>query len=125
MIIEINNKDIIEELFKDIFKQELKVNIYSKIAVYKENDILGFLVYDLIYDRIELEYIGVKKEYRKKNIGSKLMEYLINKNLSISLEVDISNINAINLYEKYGFKKVSIRKNYYEGKDAYLMLKEV
>lgn len=122
MIIEVSSKDI-EELFKIIFKQELKLNVYSKIIAYKEEKIVGFLIYDDIYDRYEIEYIGVIEEYRNKGIGSKLMEYL--KDKSISLEVDTNNIYAIRLYEKYGFKKVSVRKNYYNGNDAYLMVKEV
>ena len=124
MIIEVNKKDI-ENIFIEIFEQELKINIYSKIVAYKEKKILGFLIYDVIYDRCEIEYIGVLEEYRNKKIGSKLMEYLLKNNSNISLEVDINNINAIKLYEKYGFKKVSIRKNYYKNHDAYLMVKEV
>ena len=122
MIIESNIEEI-EDIFKQIFNQELKLNIYSKIVAYKEDKIVGFLIYDDIYDRYEIEYIGVLEEYRNKGIGSKLMEYLDNKN--ISLEVDVNNENAIKLYEKYGFKKVSIRKNYYNNHDAYLMVKEV
>ena len=32
---------------------------------------------------------------------------------SITLEVNDKNIPAINLYLKYGFEKVGLRKNYY------------
>lgn len=122
MIIEVSIEEI-EDIFKQIFNQNLKLNIYSKIIAYKQDKIIGFLIYDDIYDRYEIEYIGVIEEYRNKGIGSKLMEYLKDKN--ISLEVDVENEYAIKLYEKYGFKKVSIRKNYYNGHDAYLMIKEV
>lgn len=122
MILEVNYKDI-ENIFKQIFNQELKLNVYSKIVAYKEDKIIGFLIYDDIYDRYEIEYIGVLEEYRNKGIGSKLMEYL--KDKPITLEVDVTNEFAIKLYEKYGFKKVSVRKKYYNGNDAYLMLKEV
>lgn len=125
MIVEIKDISLIEDIFKKIFKQELKTTIYSKIVVYKEEDILGFMIYDLIYDRIELEYIGVIEEYQNKKIASKLMDYLININLPISLEVNINNIKAINLYKKYNFKQVSLRENYYNNEDAYLMVREV
>ena len=125
MISEIKDISLIEDIFKKIFDQELKTTIYSKIVVYKEKNILGFMIYDLIYDRIELEYIGVVEEYQNKKIASKLMGYLININLPISLEVNINNVKAINLYTKYNFKKVSLRKNYYNNDDAYLMIREV
>ena len=43
----------------------------------------------------------------------------------ISLEVRISNKKAINLYEKYGFIQINVRKSYYANpiEDAYLMMK--
>ena len=125
MIEVIKDKKIIENIFKNIFNTELKTTVYSNIIIYKEEKIMGFMIYDLIYDRIELEYIGVIEEYRNKKIASKLMDYLINLKLPISLEVNINNIKAINLYKKYNFKQASIRKNYYNGEDAYLMIREV
>ena len=124
MIIETNN---IDKIFNEIFHKELKLNTYSKIIAYKENnDIVGFCVYDLIYERIEIEYIGVSEAFRGQNIGYKLLKYIIDTyNLEISLEVNKNNEIAINLYKKLGFKVVTERKNYYNGEDAYLMIREV
>ena len=51
------------------------------------------------------------------------MEYIISYNLSISLEVDETNIKAIKLYEKYGFKNKAIRNNYYGKNNAILMVR--
>ena len=59
----------------------------------------------------EVEY----EEERRKGIASKLMEYLIKNNLSITLEVKKTNISAINLYKKYGFYEVGNRKDYYKN----------
>ena len=76
--------------------------------------------------RIELEYIWVHKDYRKNGIGSKLMDKMFSENVSnITLEVRKSNIDAIGLYEKYGFKVVSVRDNYYGSEDAFLMMREM
>ena len=63
--------------------------------------------------------ISVKKEYWGNRIGSAVMEQLIKfakdnafiKN--ISLGVRASNYNAISLYEKYGFEKIGIHKNFF------------
>lgn len=102
-------------------------NIFTKyIAYYIDNKIVGYLVYENLYDRVEIDYIYVVNEYRNKKIGSFMMEYLINlckkeKLYNITLEVSINNIYAIKLYEKYGFKTVTIRKGYYKGIDALLM----
>lgn len=102
-------------------------NVFTKyIAYYIDNKIVGYLVYENLYDRVEIDYIYVVNEYRNKKIGSFMMEYLINlckkeKLYNITLEVSINNIYAIKLYEKYGFKTITIRKGYYKGIDALLM----
>lgn len=87
-----------------------------------DNKLIGMLDYSLIYNRIEIENIEVNENYRRKHIASFLMDYLVKKSTeNITLEVNINNYKAINLYEKYGFKKVAIRKNYYGNEDAVLM----
>jgi ribosomal-protein-alanine N-acetyltransferase len=46
--------------------------------------------------------------------------------VDLTLEVRPSNLNAINLYIKSGFKQVSVRKAYYNnGEDAFLMYKRL
>lgn len=95
-----------------------------------DNKIVSFLNYSLIYDRIEIEYIYTNPDYRNKNFATILLNHLIdlginNNCLNITLEVRCSNTSAINFYEKNGFKKVSIRKNYYNGEDGILMIREL
>ena len=131
MIKIINDVNIINDIANNIFNFDIKITTYSKIIGYEDNNkIVGFLVYDLIYERCEIEYIAVLSEYRNKQIASKLLEYAINdcKNnnvINISLEVNINNISAINLYKKFDFKIEAIREKYFNNDDAYLMVKEV
>lgn len=101
-------------------------NVFFKSLVYIEDDIKGIIIYDLLYDRIEIEYIIIDEDYRKKGIGSKLLGKIETKNIkNITLEVRESNVSAINFYKKNGFKIETIRKNYYENENGYLMLKEL
>ena len=106
-------------------------NPFSKRIEYIiDNVSVGYLDYSLIYDRMEIDNFLVNPLYRNKGIGNKLMTYLIdiaNKNNvdNITLEVRVSNIVAINLYKKYGFLEVAIRKYYYGDEDGILMEKQV
>ena len=102
-------------------------NPFLKNYVYLIGDNpVGLISYSLIYDRIELEYIWVKDEFRTHGIASKLMDKMLDENINnITLEVRTTNCSAINLYKKYGFKIVSTRENYYGNEDAYLMIREV
>lgn len=134
MIKELSQKEfsIIEGMFPDVFSNskvetELKNNSFRKFyTVSVDKNIIGFISFDIIYERAELININIKKEYENNGYGSALLsflfEYLKSKNIeSITLEVRINNYNAIHLYEKFGFIKVGCRKKYYNGIDAILM----
>ena len=114
----------IKEFNIDYLKKE---NPFLKNYIFlKNNEPIGLISYSLIYDRIELEYIWVHIEHRKKGIASKLMDIMIDEDVkNITLEVNVNNKGAIKLYEKYGFKIVSVREKYYGNDDAYLMIREM
>lgn len=103
---------------------KVTLNPFNKIIGYYINDLLvAFLDYSVMYEKIEINYIFVINEYRRRNIAYNLIKYVIDNYEfdNITLEVNINNIGAISLYKKLGFKVISIRKNYYDGIDGYLM----
>ena len=74
--------------------------------------------------------IVTKKNYRRQGIGCLLLKNLItiSKSLnakSITLEVNENNSNAINLYTKFNFQKIGVRKNYYKNESAIIMKKDL
>ena len=103
------------------FDDTIKPSVYSKYLFYDDK---GYIHYDLIYDRIEIIKFFVKEEYRGLKIGYKLLEKLVSMYNNISLEVKCSNKKAISLYECFGFINVKILKNYYNGEDGYLMVRD-
>lgn len=112
-----------------ILKSEIE-NPNSKYIVAKENnDVLGFAGFIILPDDVEITNIVVKKSMRKKGIGKLLLEKLIEmaketEKDNISLEVNEKNSIAIDLYLKYGFKKLGVRKKYYNSiDDAIIMTK--
>ena len=104
---------------------------FSIMMVYElDGKVVGFISYSIIYDRAELDYIYVEKNYRKNSIASALMKFCLenvieNDCQNITLEVNVHNDGAINLYKKFGFSDVAIRRNYYHGEDALLMIREL
>lgn len=76
----------------------------------------------------EIHSIGTDLAFQRRGIGSLLMDNVVHvadlKNAPIFLEVRTDNAPAIALYEKYGFEKMGIRKNYYNGADALTMKRE-
>ena len=104
-------------------KNEL-LNPNSKYIVAKSNNkIIGFTGLWKSVDDVHITNIVTAKKYRNKNIGnlmlSKLIEMARNEKgiTSITLEVNLNNIPAQKLYEKFDFKVVGIRKKYYNNID--------
>lgn len=105
------------------FKTEL-LNPNSKYIVAKVNNkIVGFAGIWKAVDDVHITNIVTAKKLRRQNIGSILLSNLIEMAkseigiTSITLEVNSTNIPAQKLYEKFGFKKVGIRKKYYNNTD--------
>ena len=109
--------------FSKLFHIE-NLNQNETIYIYKENNInKGFIHIQNGLDIIDLLNIIVKPKYQNQGIGSVLIKYIIDnkQDKKIMLEVRSKNINAIKLYQKYDFKIINIRKNYYKDDDAIIM----
>lgn len=91
-----------------------------------DEKMVGFILFNDVYGDIEICYIAVIEEYRRRHIATKLINEVLKlmKNIC-SLDVRSKNIAAIALYKSLGFVPVYIRKNYYDDDDAIVMLKEV
>ena len=134
MIRELRNADIddltelllnydkkIENYFN--FKDYLKNGIYSQYVYVIDDKIVGYILITIIDDLVEIHLLYVDNLFRNQKIGTKLIVYIINKYSShrFLLEVAINNYIAIKLYENMNFKKINIRKKYYNDIDAYVM----
>ena len=128
MIIE---KEAFDEHWKrKDFEYEIIENEFSHMYVYEEdNKIIGIIGYYILFDDAQITTIAVLKETRGKKIATQMMEFAIkdcNKKMcsQLSLEVRQSNYKAINLYKKFDFIEMNIRKAYYEdGEDAIFMMR--
>lgn len=94
---------------------------------YMDNDkVLGYLEIRLVDDVIDIMNIFVNEENRKQGIATSLMEEMFNKEdySRIMLEVNEHNDDAIRLYNKLGFKEISLRDRYY-GEDTAIIMEKV
>ena len=69
-------------------------------------------------------------DYQGQGFGTELFNHSVDylKSLGVKtmlLEVRKSNKKAQAFYERFGFAKSHVRKNYYKTEDAYVLIKEV
>jgi len=80
--------------------------------------IIGFAGFWVMADEAHITTIAVREAYRQQGIGELLLMTVIDlareiKARLVTLEVRASNTMAQDLYAKYGFTKVGVRRNYY------------
>ena len=103
-----------EAAFADALTQENAVTLVAET----DGEIAGFITGVFLFDNADIYSVATSEQHRKKGIGGKLLQAffdtLPNEVETVGLEVRESNLAAISLYEKHGFERVGLRKNFYE-----------
>jgi len=138
---EVNEKELPEDYPFFFYKSILDNFPESFLVAHTKDDpnnIIGYIMWRIektpsknslrLLNKAHLVSIAVSKDHRKKGIASALlsksMPMIGKRNVSeYVLEVRVSNYHAINLYEKFEYKKEGIKKRYYkDGENAYFMV---
>lgn len=141
-VIEINRKCLPENYPEWFFRDHL-VNWGEAFLVAEVNgEVVGYVMCRVEFGlgitvkglvrRGHVISLAVLPEHRRKGIATALMKEAL-KALKekygckeVYLEVRVSNLPAIRLYEKLGFKRVKVIPMYYaDGEDAYLMARSL
>lgn len=114
-----------DSIYKEIVKNDYA---YYFVARLKDEDkVIGYGGIWVLFEEAHVTTLAVHPLYRRAGTGSLLLSNLLQEALSrgaeqVFLEVRDSNRAARALYERYGFKKIGRRKNYYYHEDALVMV---
>ena len=133
---EVNN--IEQETFpspwtRESFLYRLNERDYNiSLVVLVERNLVAYAVSYIVYDELHFSNLAVKMNYRRHKIAEILLSTSMQLGKEkhcrwVHLEVRRNNKSAIQLYQKFGFKIVGVRKDYYkeENEDALLMSKSI
>ncbi len=143
--IKLANKDHVDGMFvieqqsfvtpwshKSIYDDVVNNSLAKYLVVLDDKKVVGYLGYWMIIDQAHITTLAIKKTYRRKNLAldlfSKMIELVKDEEVvAITLEVRENNTSAICLYEKLGFTREGIRKNYYKdtNENALIMWKTI
>lgn len=121
------------ETFSDAWSEnsvrgELQNDLALWLAAVDGETVAGYIGSQTVLGEADMLNLAVRPEYRRQGIGRRLVEELISRLDAhcLTLEVRLSNENAIRLYENLGFVQVGRRKNYYQKprEDALILRKE-
>lgn len=119
---------------REWYEGELKRPEVCFIYVLRTPDrpVAGFCAFWLVIDQAHINNLAVLPELRGQGLGAQLLEAVIAEAahlgaILLTLEVRQSNQPALRLYEKAGFYREGVRKNYYTNpiEDALVLSRKI
>ena len=115
-----------------MFVAELRKPSSLALGAYSdEGDLVGYAFVSRYVDAWHVMNVAVSVEFRRRGIATTLLERLFDvtgtdPRRGYTLEVRVSNLHAIRLYEQLGFEARGIRRGYYTDnrEDALIMWRE-
>lgn len=111
---------------------ELDNSLACWLVAIVDGELAGYIGSQTVLDGSDMMNIAVAPQYRRMGIAEALILALVEKlqarnSLCLLLEVRVSNVPAIALYEKLQFAPVGRRRNYYRNprEDALILRKEL
>jgi ribosomal-protein-alanine N-acetyltransferase len=127
-IMEIERMCFVTPWHENSFYAELNHQPACYLVAHIGERVVGYGGMWVIMDEAHITTLAVHPAYRRQHIGERLLLGLLEVAIArrarrATLEVRTSNIAAQQLYVKYGFQAVAIRRGYYAdtGEDALVM----
>lgn len=114
---------------REHFLQEIHSPLAFPFVAVCNGTVIGYVCLMSLFEEAQILNISVAPQQRCQGVAALLLEQAIAKAREcgaqlLVLEVRVSNAVAIRLYERFGFVRFDLRKEYYENKeDAFLMEK--
>ena len=117
---------------RQAYRSELEHNRLAQYLVVRAADeVIAYAGMWMMVDEAHITTFAVHPAWRRQRIGEQLLLNLVDiardrQAREVTLEVRLSNLAARRLYEKYGFRPVGLRPNYYsdDREDALIMTTE-
>jgi [ribosomal protein S18]-alanine N-acetyltransferase len=116
---------------RSMFASELAKPTSICLGAFEGDDLLGYVINSRYVDAWHIMNVAVDPDRRRRGIATRLLERLFeltrdDERRGYTLEVRISNEDAIRLYEQLGFEPRGIRRGYYTDnkEDALIMWRE-
>jgi [ribosomal protein S18]-alanine N-acetyltransferase len=99
------------------FADSIKAGYHCRV-IDQEDTLIGYGIMMMGPDEAHILTLGISAQWQHQGWGGELLKHLIylakqSNAFSVILDVRESNISAINLYRRLGFKQIAIRKGYY------------
>jgi ribosomal-protein-alanine N-acetyltransferase len=117
---------------RSMFAAELAKRSSICLGAFEEEQLIGYVINARYVDAWHVMNVAVDPDHRRRGVASELLGRLFEltddgQGRGYTLEVRVSNLHAITLYEKLGFVRQGVRPGYYTDnrEDALIMWREL
>jgi ribosomal-protein-alanine N-acetyltransferase len=116
---------------RSMFASELAKVTSICLGAFDGERLIGYVVNSRYVDAWHIMNVAVDPDYQRRGIATRLLEEVFeitrdDQRRGYTLEVRVSNTDAIDLYEKLGFERQGVRRGYYTDnrEDALIMWRD-
>jgi [ribosomal protein S18]-alanine N-acetyltransferase len=116
---------------RSMFASELAKPTSICLGAFEGQDLVGYVINSRYVDAWHVMNVAVDPEHQRRGVATALLQRLFeltrdDERRGYTLEVRVSNEDAIGLYEKLGFESRGIRRGYYTDnrEDALIMWRD-
>jgi [ribosomal protein S18]-alanine N-acetyltransferase len=128
---EIERRAYVTPWSRSMFASELGKPTSVCLGAFEGDQLVGYVVNSRYVDAWHVMNVAVDPDYQGRGIATRLLERLFELTADdgrdgYTLEVRVSNADAISLYEKLGFEARGLRRGYYTDnrEDALIMWRD-
>jgi ribosomal-protein-alanine N-acetyltransferase len=116
---------------RSMFAAELAKPSSVALGAFEEGVLVGYVIVSRYVDAWHVMNVAVAPEHRRRGVASTLLERVLHATADdprrgYTLEVRVSNLGAIELYERFAFRRKGLRRGYYTDnrEDALIMWRD-
>jgi ribosomal-protein-alanine N-acetyltransferase len=116
---------------RTMFASELAKPTSICLGAFEGEQLVGYIINSRYVDAWHVMNVAVDPDYRRRGIATRMLEALFEMTRhdgrrGYTLEVRVSNLGAVDLYERLGFERRGVRRGYYTDnrEDAIVMWRD-
>ena len=104
-----------QSAFREVLGVDNRVNLILEIS----GEITGYILAQCVADEVQIQNIAVRKAWQRRGFGAILLRRAEEEGrsrgaLCAILDVRAQNVAALALYERFGYRMIGRRRNYYQ-----------
>lgn len=126
-VLEIEKQSYASPYNEEDFLKDLRERSTIGMAAEINEQVIAYMIYEMKKNRFNLKKLAVHPDYRRQDVGSQMVNKLVNKldpycRNRVIIDIEERNVTAQLFLSSLGFKAIRVLWNHFDDQDAYKMV---